>query len=110
MKFPLLIKFEHKKTGFLVKSLNELPVNTYFKIIKSQPKQEDYLIDLEYKVINDGVCACNPFFHTKNEEGKTFCRACGLEIPLHSDDDDISSKNDEASENIESSGEDGAGD
>ena len=99
MEFPVLVKIESKKIAYIANSLDELPNNQNFKIVKSHPKEEDYQIDLPYKVINGGVCSCNPWFHDIDEEGNIHCRACGVvtpkEKPLQTEETDVKPENDE---------------
>lgn len=104
MEFPLLIKIEQKKVAYVAKSLDDLPFNMNFKIVKSMVKSpEDIQIDLPYKVINDGVCKCRPYFHIKQENGTKLCRACGLVVdsPLQTAPDDVDSENESTQEDNE---------
>lgn len=95
MNFPLLIKLEHKKIAYIAKSLDELPLNENFKIVRSNPKPEDLSFDLDYKVINNGICTCNPWFHELDKFGNKHCRACNAEWPLQENENVVEPINDE---------------
>lgn len=107
MDFPLLIKIESKRVAYVANSLNDLPLNLNFKIVKSQAKTpEDLSLDLPYKVVNDGVCKCPEYFHIKQGDGGIHCRACGLvvkESPLQTEENGVASKNDEAAQEVSES-------
>lgn len=109
MEFPLLVKIESKKIAFIANNLDELPFNMNFKIVKSHVKNsEDFQIDLPYKVINDGVCRCRPYFHIKQENGTVLCRACGLVVEdssLQTTPDGVDSENESTQEDNGSTGD-----
>ena len=102
MEFPILVKIESKRIAYIANSLDELPTNINFKIVKSHPKDEDYEFDLPYKVINGGVCKCPKWFHDIDEEGNIHCRACGIltpkEKPLQTEETGVKEQYDETPE------------
>lgn len=55
MKFPILIHLLNNKAKHIVLREEELPINQYFKIIKSgvNPNSDDFLIDGEFRVIEE---------------------------------------------------------
>lgn len=93
MEFPLLIKIESKQIAYIANSLDQLPINLNFKIVKSRVSNpENVVIDLPYKVVNDGICKCPVYFHEYDEHGNKHCRACDAEwLKEESTENDIPS-------------------
>jgi hypothetical protein len=57
LKFPILIHLLNNKAKHIVLREEELPVNHYFKIIKSgvNPDSDDFLIEGEFRVVEEEV-------------------------------------------------------
>lgn len=55
LKFPILIHLLNNKAKHIVLSEEEIPINHYFKIIRSgvNPDNADFLIEGEYTVIEE---------------------------------------------------------